>query len=86
MISVEQASQTIHERLFQPQTESVSLADALNRICTETICADRDFPPFDRVAMDGICIQFNDFENGQRRFKLLGTQPAGAPALNNQNG
>ena len=36
--------------------------------------------------MDGICIQFEDFEKGQRRFKIVGTQPAGAKAMENQRG
>ena len=86
MISVEEASKIVNERLFQPKIEKVGLDNVLGRICAQDISADRDFPPFNRVAMDGICIQFEDFKNGQRQFKIVGTQPAGAKALENQSG
>ncbi len=86
MISVNEASDIINGRLFKPTIEVVGLHTALNRICAEEVVADRDFPPFNRVAMDGICIQYHDYQKGQREFKIVGTQPAGAKALENQRG
>lgn len=45
----------------------------------EDLVADRDFPPFDRVTMDGIAIAYKTFANGQREFPLEQIAPAGAP-------
>jgi len=41
--------------------------------------AERDAPPFDRVAMDGIAFQFGS--GSRRRFRVAGIQAAGSPAL-----
>ena len=39
--------------------------------------ADRDFPPFNRVTMDGIGLNFDEFEKGKRVFQINGMAPAG---------
>lgn len=54
----------------------------------QDLLADRDFPPFDRVAMDGIAIRYAAWKSGQRSFQLQGTQTAGQPAkaLSHPNG
>lgn len=57
------------------------LAQALGRVLSEPLCADRDFPPFDRVSMDGIAIRFDAFGKGRRQFRIRGTQAAGVPAM-----
>ncbi len=59
--------------------------DSLGRVLKENIVADRDFPPFNRVSMDGIGICFDSFINGQRKFKIEGIQPAGSPQLTLKN-
>lgn len=46
----------------------------------DEIRADRDYPPFNRVMMDGIALRFVDYENGQRSFKITGICPAGEPS------
>lgn len=51
----------------------------------EDIVADRDFPPFDRVSMDGIAINFESFKKGQRIFEIENIQPAGSPQLTLEN-
>ncbi len=53
--------------------ESVSVADATGRILAESIKAERDQPPFDRVTMDGIAFA----ESGERSFPIQGMQAAG---------
>ena len=63
------------------QAEGVSLQNALGRILAEDLVADRDFPPFDRVTMDGIAIFFERFKQGQTVFTIENTQAAGAPQL-----
>lgn len=69
---------TQQHRLHLP-TETVSLTDAAGRVLREGVRADRDFPPFNRVAMDGIVIRFADYKAGQRTFYIEGTQLAGQP-------
>jgi molybdopterin molybdotransferase len=79
MISVQEASNIISSHVGSFGTELVALDNALGRVLAENIHADRDFPPFNRVAMDGICIRFEDFKNGQRSFPIQSTQAAGSP-------
>ena len=60
--------------------ETVALDDAAGRVLRQTIVAERDQPPFDRVTMDGIAIAHSDYRIGQRDFPIQGTQMAGEPA------
>ena len=77
MLSVSDAfAITQHHKLTLP-TERVLLDDALGRVLCESVCADRDFPPFDRVAMDGIGIRFADIASGVQSFRVAGMQRAG---------
>ena len=46
----------------KPKTQNVKLQKSIRRILAEDIIADRDFPPFDRVTMDGIAINFSNFQ------------------------
>jgi molybdopterin molybdotransferase len=79
MVSVEEASRIIFSTCFRPKVESVPFDKAVGRILATPIKADRPFPPFDRVAMDGIAISFDTFERGARAFSIEGTQAAGQP-------
>lgn len=47
---------------------------------SEDVIADRDYPPFHRVMMDGIAINFNAYKEGKKEFLITGTCPAGSPA------
>ncbi len=58
-------------------SEELALGDAAGRILREEICADQDFPPFDRVMMDGIAVRFSDVQAGCRDFAISGAAPAG---------
>ena len=51
----------------------------------EDLTADRDFPPFDRVTMDGISLSYEAFANGQREFSIEDIAPAGTPKKTLQN-
>ncbi|GEP94080.1 molybdopterin molybdenumtransferase MoeA [Chitinophaga cymbidii] len=62
-------------------TEKVPLEAAAGRILRETVTADRPFPPFDRVTMDGIAIYFDSYARGQRVFGLEDVQAAGMPQM-----
>jgi len=55
------------------------MMSSIGRVLAEEIVADRDFPPFNRVCMDGICLRREDFDAGMREFFLIGVQAAGSP-------
>lgn len=52
--------------------------DAVGAVLREAVAAERDQPPFDRVAMDGIAISSAAWSRGRREFRVLGVQAAGA--------
>jgi molybdopterin molybdotransferase len=81
MITVQEAQELINKYSIALETEHVALQDAHGRVLSQTISADRDFPPFNRVTMDGIAIQFTDWQAGARVFQISGTQAAGSPPL-----
>ncbi len=81
MISVQEATSIILSNLWRTKAESVDVTHSTGRILAESILADRDFPPFDRVSMDGIAILFKSFQNGQTQFSIEATQAAGSPQL-----
>ena len=61
-------------------TERVPLAHATGRILQQNIIADRDQPPFDRVAMDGVAVAYAAYVGGQRRYAVSHMAPAGQAA------
>ena len=65
--------------------ETVALPQAAGRVLAETLTADRDFPPFNRVAMDGIALAHATWAGGQTEFPIEHTQYAGAPSQPLQN-
>ncbi len=85
MIKVEEAEKIILEHLRDYGTEVISFDNCLGRVLAEDIKADRDFPPFNRVTMDGIAIRFEAFKKGNRVFKIKATQSAGEQPLEINN-
>ncbi len=79
MITVQEAEAILFAHLLQWTEEEVALEEAQDRCLREAVYADRDFPPFARVSMDGIAIAFAAWEAGRRTFTVLGQVPAGAP-------
>ena len=71
MISVEEALETVLNSTQNFGVEEVPFIKSVGRILKEEILADRDFPPFHRVSMDGIAIDYSAFKNGQKSFVLL---------------
>ena len=57
--------------------EVVPLELGFGRVLCERIVADRDYPPFNRAAMDGFAFRYKDFEKGQREFIINETIFAG---------
>ncbi|MFT5761732.1 MAG: molybdopterin molybdotransferase [Polaribacter sp.] len=90
MISVENALQTILDSAQDFGVEEIPFIQSVGRILKEDITADRDFPPFDRVSMDGISIDYNEFNSRLRSnrhlsFKIEGIQAAGSAQISLQN-
>ncbi len=80
MISVREAEEILKAHLLPRKTEVIDLGQANGRILAEPLFADRDFPPYDRVSMDGIALSYATFENGVRTFPVEKTVAAGDPA------
>jgi len=81
MITAEQALELVLGATQDFGVEEIPFIQSQGRVLKEDILADRDFPPFDRVSMDGIAISIDAFEKGQRTYGIKGIQPAGAPQL-----
>jgi len=81
MISVAEAEAIILQDPKMFSSVKIPLENAYGRILQEDIFADRDLPPFHRVAMDGIAINFSSWQQGQRRFPIENIQSAGSPQL-----
>ena len=81
MLGTEEAAAAIAATMPAFGTERVSVQQATGRILRETVRAERDQPPFDRVTMDGIAISFNAIDNGQRSFPVQTTLHAGDPVV-----
>jgi len=84
-LSVSEAEAIIRGRVRAFPTESVPLDRAIGRVLREEIRADRDFPPFDRITMDGIALSFASYERGTATFKIQETQGAGRPKAELRN-
>lgn len=79
MISVAEADRLLRDHVRLRAAIDVPLAQAGGHILRENIPADRDYPPFDRAAMDGIAVSFEDIRSGIRTFSVRGVQRAGVP-------
>ncbi|HTD41277.1 MAG TPA: molybdopterin molybdotransferase MoeA [Mucilaginibacter sp.] len=77
MTTVEQAEKLILEQVSDFGTEIIPFEAALGRSLAEDIRADRDLPPFNRVTMDGIAINYTSVEKGVSSFRIKATQAAG---------
>ena len=81
MITTTEATQSILEKISPFDVTKVSLEKAAGRVLRQTVVAERDQPPFDRVTMDGIAIRFASFADGRREFNIQTTQYAGDPVV-----
>jgi molybdopterin molybdotransferase len=82
MIDPHAAEQLIGANLTCLPIESLPVGQCAGAVLRENIYAERDQPPFDRVAMDGIALASSATSSGRRRFRLQATQAAGdVPAL-----
>jgi molybdopterin molybdotransferase len=77
MLTPAQAETLIEQHLTCLPIESLPLTQAAGAVLRENIYAERDQPPFDRVAMDGIAV--STAGAGVGRLRVVGMQAAGDP-------
>jgi len=80
-IPYEKALSILEEHKGDFPIEPRNLEDCVGAYLAEDLIADRDFPPFDRVTMDGIAVAYDTFKNGKRTFAIEAIAPAGTPQL-----
>ena len=80
LITPRQADEAISSRLTCLPIESLPLTQCVGATLRENIYAERDQPPFDRVAMDGIAFDSSGLRANRRLF-IEATQGAGAPPM-----
>ena len=81
MTEVAEAQALILERMRRFPARETALDECAGAVLREAVHAERDQPPFDRVTMDGIAIDHDAWQAGRRRYRIAGTQGAGAPAM-----
>ena len=81
MIAVEEAKKIISGKVKDFGVESISTQESIGRVLREELQADRDLPPYNRVTMDGIAIDYRAFEMGQTDFPIAGIAAAGAAQM-----
>src|SRR5579863_4714274 len=74
------AEALINEHLACLPIESLPVGQCAGAVLRENIYAERDQPPFDRVAMDGIALA-TPLPAGARTLRVQATQAAGDPPL-----
>jgi molybdopterin molybdotransferase len=77
MLTPAEAAAAIAAELRPLGAEPCRLEHAAGRVLREDLAAERDQPPFDRVAMDGIAIDSKAYASGVRSFRIAGTIAAG---------
>jgi len=85
MITSKKALELVLDHTLSVGNEYVTLMESVGRVLAEDVTADRDFPPFDRVTMDGIAINFEAYENGTKLFSIEKIGAAGSPKLTLQD-
>ena len=85
MITSQKALEKILNSTEDFGIEEIPFIETLGRVLKENIRADRDFPPFNRVSMDGIGVVYDTFHKGVRDFPIEGIQAAGSKQLTLKN-
>ena len=70
MISSQEAMNLILDQLPILKKEKIDTHQSVGRILKESIYAERDQPPFDRVTMDGIAVCYEALKTGINQFDI----------------
>ena len=80
MLTTAEALEKILAAMPKLAAEAAAVSSATGRILRQSVVAERDQPPFDRVMMDGIALAHADLAAGTTSFPIQCTQMAGEPA------
>ena len=86
MISTAEADRLIGRHVNCLPIESLPLVQCAGAVLREHVYGERDQPPFDRVAMDGVAIDSAAVRAGTRRLRVQAMQAAGDAPLTLANG
>lgn len=78
-IKYERALEILESHKMDFESTVLPIDQSNRQFLDEDLAADRDFPPFDRVTMDGIAIAYQQYESGRRSFLIERTAAAGTP-------
>ena len=81
MLTPAEADQLIGQHLQCLPIESLPLAQCAGAVLRENIYAERDQPPYHRVAMDGVALDSHAVGAGSRNFRIQAVQAAGDAPL-----
>ena len=81
MITVEEAQNILLSHKLPLKVATLPLDQCYGKVLQEDLFADRDFPPYNRVTMDGIAIDYTSFAAGRRVMGVEGIAAAGSPQL-----
>lgn len=81
MLQPAEADELIRQRIKPLPAESLPLAQCTGAVLRESIHAERDLPPYDRVLMDGIAVDSQAVKAGAQRLRVQAMQAAGDPPL-----
>lgn len=77
MLSFQEAQKIIVSEAAPLRTEQIPLDKAVGRMLASDVYADRDYPPFNRAAMDGFALRSGELAGGIRTFTIVDTIYAG---------
>ncbi|MDF1567004.1 MAG: molybdopterin molybdotransferase MoeA [Spirochaetaceae bacterium] len=81
MIPFDRASELVLAESLPMMTQHVKLSEALGRFLAEKVASPLDAPPFDKSAMDGYAVRYNDERNqyNVREIVAAGDAPSDRP-------
>ena len=86
MLTTAEALEKVLAAMPELAAEAAEVSAATGRILRQTVIAERDQPPFDRVMMDGIALAHADLADGTTSFPIQCTQTAGEPPMHLEAG
>jgi molybdopterin molybdotransferase len=86
MLTTAAARKAILEAMPTYEKQAVTVAASIGRVLRQSVAAERDQPPFDRVMMDGVAVSYADVENNTREFPIQAMQAAGDKQITLETG
>ena len=85
MISVKEAEKLILSRSLPTDFTTVDIQEIQGEVLRQPLIADREYPPFNRVAMDGIAVSYSRWKEGVLEYHIENCQRAGEPQKTLEN-